>query len=607
MALPWATLRPYVSLIVLERTENSDDLLAFQWLVKFLGQPGRQMPDRVTSVVADSPADESVPTEVLAALGFDQVAGFVRQHQSPPAWATPNVEFVDLKHDLTLALRRGRLIAVRAENDVTRRLQTWLNEPARPYRRIAPEVLEGAFLQGEAKMLWLQDTRRPNVNRAGTKNLGGPYLQNALDPMDDANYSMGAGRADLADDGSRVILNGLIGTTPPDSTVWFKQSADLYSFGLAVAEIFNLIEEEQAAGPRQAIPFVARPVSDLSGVEGAYDISITGADQLPPNQSDEETMKAADLLQEVTFGVHGGAGADLSLDVGFGSICGTLRVTLQMSGSHCVVAPGLDPLTTPTDPVTVQKILTALQSHPELLSVYYRSGHALSNNQLFSEQLPQGGFSGWSFEDFSGYVLTQEKPNKKKWQEIHNLIGKPGDTSLFGWVVKQYNDGWLTCDDGPEEVADFVHIASDLTLSLIHVKGANSSSPGRGVATTAYEVVAGQATKNSLYLMNPGRLRQELENPAVDEPATWTNGKRVDDRNDFLAMLDKRDAASRAEIVIVQPHLSETKYTKLNTIRSSPKPSDDVLRLLRLEDLLQATKRTAVSRKGDLTVLTARH
>jgi len=44
--------------------------------------------------------------------------------------------------------------------------------------------------------------------------------------------------------------------------------------------------------------------------------------------------------------------------------------------------------------------------------------------------------------------------------------------------------------------------------------------------------VAGQATKNSLYLMNPARLRQELEDPAVDEPATWTNGKRANDRDD---------------------------------------------------------------------------
>ncbi|GAA3112168.1 hypothetical protein GCM10010530_38750 [Kribbella aluminosa] len=59
-------------------------------------------------------------------------------------------------------------------------------------------------------------------------------------------------------------------------------------------------QSRKAAGPRPAIPFVARPVTDVSVVQGAYDIAITGADQLPPNQSDEESMVAAGLLQEVT-------------------------------------------------------------------------------------------------------------------------------------------------------------------------------------------------------------------------------------------------------------------------------------------------------------------
>jgi hypothetical protein len=122
---------------------------------------------------------------------------------------------------------------------------------------------------------------------------------------------------------------------------------------------------------------------------------------------------------------------------------------------------------------------------------------------------------------------------------------------------------------------------------------------------TAYEVVASQATKNSVYLVDTEQLRQELEDPGVDHPATWTNGKRVDDREDFLAALDTRDAASLAQIVIVQPHLAETTYTKLHAVRSATSPSDDLLRLMRLEDLLQSTKTTAVSRKADLTVLTA--
>jgi len=40
----------------------------------------------------------------------------------------------------------------------------------------------------------------------------------------------------------------------------------------------------------------------------------------------------------------------------------------------------------------------------------------------------------------------------------------------FAWVVEKVGPGWLTCDDGSGEVADFVHIAPDETLTLLHVK-----------------------------------------------------------------------------------------------------------------------------------------
>jgi hypothetical protein len=42
-------------------------------------------------------------------------------------------------------------------------------------------------------------------------------------------------------------------------------------------------------------------------------------------------------------------------------------------------------------------------------------------------------------------------------------------------VVDRYLDGWLICDDGAGEVADFVHLALNGDLTVIHVKAA-----GRG-------------------------------------------------------------------------------------------------------------------------------
>jgi hypothetical protein len=97
---------------------------------------------------------------------------------------------------------------------------------------------------------------------------------------------------------------------------------------------------------------------------------------------------------------------------------------------------------------------------------------------------------------------------------------------LFAWVVNRFADGWLTCDDGSGEVADFVHVSIDGVLTLVHVKGAKSNSKKRGIAVNAYEVVAAQAAKNLRYVQGP-QLLDRLKNPGVSRPACWTEGKRA--------------------------------------------------------------------------------
>jgi hypothetical protein len=67
----------------------------------------------------------------------------------------------------------------------------------------------------------------------------------------------------------------------------------------------------------------------------------------------------------------------------------------------------------------------------------------------------------------SGYRVDKEKPNGRTPEEIHAAIGENGDDSLFAWVVQAYRSGTLLCDDGPGEVADFLHIDDNGTLSLI--------------------------------------------------------------------------------------------------------------------------------------------
>jgi hypothetical protein len=182
---------------------------------------------------------------------------------------------------------------------------------------------------------------------------------------------------------------------------------------------------------------------------------------------------------------------------------------------------------------------------------------------------------------------------------MHDTIGEDRDTSLFGWVARHYSAGLLTCDDGPGEIADFLHVA-DGVLSLVHVKSAHSSSPRRGVSASAYEVVTSQAVKN-LVFTDATRLRDRLASAPVRRPACWRDGERVEDRTEFVRALDGRDATHPVRVVIVQPHLSEPTYRRL---RNTAGPtSDETLRLHLLESLLNGARGTLVRVNADLTVI----
>src|SRR5207244_1030311 len=132
--------------------------------------------------------------------------------------------------------------------------------------------------------------------------------------------------------------------------------------------------------------------------------------------------------------------------------------------------------------------------------------------------------------DFSGFDITLEKPHRIGQLRDSDLrrIGETGETSLFSWVWKRYKQGWLWCDDGSGEIADFIHLDSArTTLSLIHVKAAHSSSPGRGISVSAYEVVCAQALKNLRYTER-AHLEEPLKEKLKAEARVargWRNGK----------------------------------------------------------------------------------
>lgn len=597
-------------MVVLECV-SEDGARAFELLEEFLLTPGRAVEGKTTAIVATAGFQRElgdVPLEMggLVDRGVDQMSAFVRMHRRRPSWTDGTSGFVDVLHDLTVILRQGRYFAVHTEDDLERRMHTWLDSVRQqaPLARIPPELLENSLLQGEAKGLWLKSTDRRRSTRPDTKNLGGSNLHEAYNAHEDPSYAVGAAKAEVETSEDREFLHGTVGTTPPRSSVWFKAAQDLTMFGASTIELFELIEATRTSATTvEAMPGYARRVTDLSAVKGAYELWIADPDQLPPSVGDDDELRAAAaILDERILNVHGqDASADIDLDVGRnGVVEGSLRLRLSMDGAgRCRIEP--EPDGGSTDPGLVQQVMPAIDQYKDLIKVYYQSGHTYSEGAVWRVRQRTMPFRGWRWMDFAGWSIAQEKPVPKGAQEIHSGIGTKDDRSLFGWVAKQYQSGWLICDDGAGEVADFVHLSLERELSFIHVKRADRSSAGRAVSAVAYERVVGQAVKNLTY-MDGELLQARLRRSPVGRPACWTDGHRVSDRTEFLDALRMRQASHRAHVVIVQPHISRTTYDRVSRGRDQPNPSEDLLRLYLTEGLLNSAH-ASVSATAELVVV----
>jgi hypothetical protein len=599
-------LRPYISLLFLECT-GSNEQHAFGKLLTFLNEARRDRSRSSYTLLKSGFTDiDRFRRDNARPDGVDQIDGFIYKIEKRPSWAADNAPFTDVQHGLAVVLRRGKLLAVCCEQSLRDAVDRWLmREPPPPLRLISENLIQGAFVRGETKGLWLHGTHLRSTLRPDSKHLSGMRLQDSLNALEDSSFAMSAARSKLPQGKTLTALLDIVGTSPRKGTMWNRQAEDFTEFMRAAVEALELIEETIASHGflDRPFPILAVQSYDLSEVRGAYDILALTPDDLPTSTDvSDEMMDAAEILQRATFNVIGSsASADFKLDVGLdGSIGGRLQAVVRMKSKR--VAFKFGPDGSPTNPGPVRAVQDALD-YGELFAVYYDSGHVVGPHGIGQRSVNAVPFPNWRFLDFAGFDIASEKPSRVP-AEIHALSGTAGDTSLFGWTAHHYGSGWLICDDGPGEVADFVHISEDGTLSFIHVKGADRASIQRSVAVSPFEVVAGQAVKNSRLLIEPDLLRETLSIPHDPERAAWTDGKRVPDRSEFLTMMDGLMPDDKKRVIIIQPHVSSQMYQRIRGNDTQTGGSDrELFRLRTLETLLHSARAAVVALGADLHVI----
>ena len=468
------------------------------------------------------------------------------------AW-TKDPAVRDVEHHLVLALRRHDHLALHVTDPKLKGpirtallAQTDDKVPLSWLSPVSRATMSAAFLiSGEAKTLWLSGIHRKSATKADAKILAGQNLDYSLDPFDDQSFYWSAARSRSAE------LDLTIGVSPRASRVWLRKA---HSIGAFATDTRQLIDAVRGAKKTSGEPFrfLASPVESLDPgkVTDAYDVSI-----LPPDMLDDadgnaaETNEEAALILQTSLIAQTTGTADVEIEVEKnGAALGrlTLQVEIARDGktrysARDIKAAGVD------DPSFDR--MKAILVRGVGVNIRYDSGHTISDRHVYIHRMQRVGFDHYEARDFGTYKVKVEKP--KTLQDI----GK--EESLFCWV-KNTHKGWLACDDGANEKADFIHLDQSgprPVLSLIHVKGAKSASAGRKLSVAAYEVVTGQAIKN-LQWLDRAALADGLRKTARASNYWWKDGKVVP-QSAFVAAIDAVKDDFLGRVVIVQPHVTE--------------------------------------------------
>ncbi len=473
---------------------------------------------------------------------------------------------------------------------------------------LTAKQINDAFVGDRVRTLWLSGAHRRTATKADSKVLTGIELEAALNPLEDQGYYFSSVRSTLngaalaAATGASVV----IGANPANARVWLGPSKNwIFFIGRVEVLIDAAAEAIKKPSARSApLPVLASPADGLTGASAPYDMAIILPEAISAGIEDgEEYPRLHEFIDAARFEMKAKAGSpSFEAEIFWGSESyGRMKYEFSAGpdGSPSVKATALHWRTD----ADYQETIRGICESTDLLTVYYDTGHTFSRGLFYETQFRDARFLDWRWARLQkNFDVGAEKPlNGKKF--VIKDIGNQRDRSLFGFVARHWPDlsamrpsrGWLICDDGSMESADFIHFddqASPPTLTLIHAKGSGSSAGNRKLSVSDYEVVVGQAVKNVRYLDRShisGKLA--LNKDKAIGTAVWHNGQRQKDRKEILKILARAGSNMSKIVCVLQPSARRSEVEAIGRrIEKGDLERADVRRLRQLDALLSAAR-----------------
>ena len=533
-----------------------------------------------------------------------QVAFLHFTENLPVAWTTDD-SVSDFIHQLVLVCRYDRHVAFYVSDNrfrpgIVRRIGRPSMTGLGNLELINSGLINSAFVRGVTRTLWLSGTHRRSTVKADSKILSGLDLRDALNPLEDQSYYFSAARSNAEVEG----VYSPVGASPRGSRIWLGSSTDWLDFRKSTSAVLNHLKKTKR--PKAApLPVLAVAAVNTKKVADAFDVGLVPPEQITDDPSaDPETLKDLERWSyEGNFRIVKTEGANFEVELSLGGkAVGSARFNLTIESPENVHWSVEGKPHAAAFQEEHKRVIDLCKSRA-WLKVWYDSGHTLSDGAIFEIRHRDMPFWGFRWADLQGIDVTKEKPSTLE------KIGQ--QNSLFCWVYRFWPNlkkplkdpgGWLACDDGSMEIADFIHLderAQPPLLSLIHVKGSGSDSVDRGLSVSKYEVVTGQAVKNlrslDRLLLDEG-LRQGIGKKVGK--LVWHDRKPVS-RGHMLAALGLLGADYQRQIVIVQPHVTKSAY---DAARARPR-SKEAARLRQLDTLLLSAEASAHGAGANLFVI----
>ena len=539
----------------------------------------------------------------------------------PPGWLD-GAELTDVHNHIVVVAKRGDIYALLfsdngLRNLVGRKVAAAINGQFARIKRLSSTEINKAFVESQIRTLWLNGTHTRSATKPDSKVLSGIELETALDPLGDQSYYFSSVRTTLSL--SDQATSKVVGASPSGGRIWLGPTRSWDEFAHTMTLVLDRASDLMSDVNRsdKPLPILASSINSLAGIEEPYDVALIIPEQVSAEAADDDMRWLEQFGDAARFEITPVDGSsNFEANVFWGEVrIGRLAYEFEQ---------------TPTSEIRlkVRKVdgfdgdelegsLLGLCRDPGNLTIYFDTGHTFSRGHFYETRFRDARFEdwGWVRMDRDQTVFKQEKPLDGKRFAVENT-GNDDDWSLFGSVARHWPNldqrgaqtGWLVCDDGAMESADFIHVddtAVPPKLTLIHVKGSGSESLNRGISVSDYEVVVGQALKNIRHI-DRDLLRDKLTANAdgVLKDAVWHNGTRQDNRDGFFAMLDGLGSSLEKTVVVFQPRVRRSVYHEIRArIDAGDLDRTDVRRLQQLDALLLGARADCYSLGANFIVI----